>query len=298
MKKYKKNISLHADDLGRSKSINSNIFNSIDKGFVTGVSTMINQKYSIQGLNGARKRGVKMRLHLNLTEGKALFNYKKKSQLVNEKGFFCKSFFSLFIAPLNPNFSQLKIDTRKEIHEQIKSYLKFSKFTKINLDGHQHIHCIPWISNILIKNKSKFKINEIRIPNEKFYISNYYNFFKFWYLINIIKFTLLKFLSNILIGKIKKNKIKFNDFFIGLLDTGHMSLNSIFKGVKNIFNNKKTGLIEILIHPGQSNLKEKKLWESNDQYLYYTRKERFNELLLSKNKKLKKILYYENSIST
>tara|TARA_B110000263_G_C15201358_1_gene460804 strand:- start:87 stop:956 length:870 start_codon:yes stop_codon:yes gene_type:complete len=283
-------INLHADDLGRSKNINLNIFKSVDKGFVTGVSIMTNHKHSIEGIKGAKKRRIKMRLHLNLTEGKSLFSYNKESKLVNEKGIFSNSFLTLLIAPLKPNFTKLKKDTKNEIDEQIKLYLKYSKLTKLNLDGHQHIHCIPWISNILIKNKSKFKINEIRIPNEKFFISTYTNLFKPWYLTNIIKFILLKYFSHLLINKFKKNQIKYNDFFIGLLDTGHMNVHSIFKGVNSILKNNNHGLIEILIHPGKSSFKEKKLWESHSQHLYYTSKERFNELVLSQNKKIKKII--------
>ena len=69
-----------------------------------------------------------------------------------------------------------------------------------------------------------------------------------------------------------------------------MNILSISKGVNSILKNKNPGLIEILIHPGKSSLKEKKLWESHSQHLYYTKKERFNELVLSQNKKIRKII--------
>ena len=298
IKKKNYQIQLHADDLGRSKYINATIFKSIDRGFVTGVSTMINHKHSLEGLKGAKRRSIKMRLHLNLTEGRSMCRYHTKSILVNNKGVFCNSFFSLLTAPLKPNFKKLKEETKKEILKQINFYLKNSKLKKLNLDGHQHIHCIPWISNIIINNKLKLKLVEMRVPNEKFFFSNYKNIFKLWYITNIIKFILLKILSKIIIKKIKKNKINYNNFFIGLLDTGHMTLSSIKNGIDSTLNNKKSGLIEVLIHPGHSTMKEKYLWDIDQQHSYYLKKERFNELVLSKNKKLKKILYYENTFNT
>ena len=295
-KNYK--IKLHADDLGRSKSINAAIFKSIDSGFVTSVSVMINHKHSLDGIKGAKKRKIKMRLHLNLTEGKSMYKHHQISRLVNSTGTFCNSFFSLFVAPLKPNFKKIKEETKKEIYEQIKFYLKKNKLKKLNLDGHQHIHCIPWISNIVINAKLKFKLKEMRVPNEKFFLSSYKNIFKSWYFTNVIKFSLLKVLSKIITKKIKKNKINYNDFFVGLLDTGHMTLNSIKNGIDNLAHTQKSSLIEVLIHPGYSSTKEKDLWDTKQQHSYYIKKERHNELLLSKNKKLKKILYYENTFNT
>ena len=56
--------------MGRSQNINSMIFESIDEGFVRGVSIIVGQEFSLQGIIGAKKRDIKMRLHLNLTEGK------------------------------------------------------------------------------------------------------------------------------------------------------------------------------------------------------------------------------------
>ena len=287
-------ICLHADDLGRSREVNSSIFHSIDNGYVNGVSILVNNQYAYKAIKGAKKRGVKIRLHINLTEDTALFKNKKNSLITNNKNIFCKSFFSLLIAPLYLNFSKLKIEIKREIEEQIKLFLKVSNIKKIKVDGHQHIHCIPWVTNILISLKSKYNIEEIRVPDEKFYISNYKNIFKFWYLNNVIKFLLLKILSYTLRIKLKKHKIKFNDLFIGVLDTGHMSIDSIKKGLKKTFNNFQKASIEILIHPGKSKLSERKYWQVKSQHQFYINKERSEELMLSKNKHLKELLHYEN----
>jgi len=294
----KSNVILHADDLGRSQNINSMIFESIDEGFVKGVSIIVGQEFSLQGIIGAKKRDIKMRLHLNLTEGKACAKHSLNSSLVNRNGFFTQSFFSLFFAPFKINFFRFKNDVTKEINFQIKEYLKVSKLKNFNLDGHQHVHCIPWISKIIMEMTSKYSLKEIRVPNDTFYVFNLLNFLKSWYYINLMKLILLKILSKDLVKKAEKNKIKFNEKFIGVLYTGHMCINSIRYGIEKLKNKKKHSSLEILIHPFISDIKEKKYWKNSKQHHYYLQKERFKEFTLSKDIQLKKILVmYENFIN-
>ena len=81
-------IEIHADDLGRSKEVNESIFDSIDKGIVSGVSIIMGNKYSEEAIKGALKRNVRISLHLNLTEdtriptnsNQSTINEKKKNQ--------------------------------------------------------------------------------------------------------------------------------------------------------------------------------------------------------------------------
>ena len=296
--RQKYNVILHADDLGRSRNINSMIFESIDEGFVRGVSIIVGQEFSIQGIIGARKRDIKMRLHLNLTEGKASAKHNLNTSLVNKNGFFTQSFFSLFLAPFKINFSRFKNDVNKEINFQIKEYLKISKLKNFNLDGHQHIHCIPWISKIIMELTSKYNIKEIRVPNDTFCVFNLLNFLKSWYYINLIKFVLLKILSKDLVKKAEKNRIKFNEKFIGVLYTGHMCINSIRHGIEKLKNIKKHSSLEILIHPFISDVNEKKYWNNRKQHHYYLQKERLKEFTLAKDVQLKKMLVkYDNFIN-
>ena len=51
-----KYIQLHADDIGRSKNINSTIFQSIDKGMVRGVAVIVGQKYSLEAIKKLKKK--------------------------------------------------------------------------------------------------------------------------------------------------------------------------------------------------------------------------------------------------
>jgi len=293
-----KYIQLHADDIGRSKNINSTIFQSIDKGMVRGVSVIVGQKYSLEAIKKLKKRQIKTRLHLNLTEGLSSAKHKDQSDLVDQNGNFAMDFFALFFSPLKFGFHKLKKDINKEINAQIIIYKKALNLKKFSLDGHNHIHCIPWISSIMLKLGQKHKLQEIRIPREKFVISRKSNIFKFSFYINIIKFILLNILSISLVNKAKKQGIFCQKNFIGILDTGHMNSLTIKKGLEVYKDKNKQELVEILIHPGASKLKEKSIFTSDNQQSYYLKKERLDELNLSKDPKLHKIfIEYENSFS-
>ena len=54
---------------------------------------------------------------------------------------------------------------------QISEFKKFYKRNVVKLDSHEHVHMIPWIFDLIIKNLKNFKIKEIRIPDEKFFKS-------------------------------------------------------------------------------------------------------------------------------
>ena len=62
---------------------------------------------------------------------------------------------------------------------------------------------------------------------------------------------------------------------------------------------KNQELVEILIHPGASKLKEKSSFTNDNHQSYYLKKERLDELNFSKDQKLHKIFSeYENSFSS
>ena len=77
-----------------------------------------------------------------------------------------------------------------------------------------------------------------------------------------------------------------------------MKFSSIKKGLKKIcqnINKIEKNHIEVLIHPGASNIDEKKLWNNEKEHFYYLDENRTNELNLSKNKNLINLINsYEN----
>jgi|TARA_B110000444_G_C18827996_1_gene591454 predicted glycoside hydrolase/deacetylase ChbG (UPF0249 family) len=261
-------IFFHADDFGRSKIISKNIYKCIKLGIINSISIMIgfNENY----FDKIKKdKNLNIRLHLNLTE------YYTKSFL-NEN----YSFLRLLLLRISPNYLTHKKKIKKEIENQITYFKNKFRVKNIQIDSHEHIHVIPWINDIIISLKKKHNIVELRDPIEKYYFVTFKDIININYLMNMIKFSLIKFLS-IFHNKNKKTLIKKN--FTGLLYTGFQNFNSITKGIRlNLIKNKS---LEVLIHPGYTNYSEIKLFKQR-YFGYYSSKKRIDEFKLASSKKI------------
>mgnify|MGYP001158108600 FL=1 len=258
--KYKK-IQFHADDFGRSKEISNNIIKCIKFGFLDGVSVMINHD------DGSHKilkklKGVSIRLHLNLTEFPKSENNKNLS--------FLKLIF------LN-NIQKKK--AIKEINSQINKFIKVYKPKELKIDGHEHIHMIPWISEYLLKQKI-FNIKELRNANEKLMLPRLIDLINFNYLRNFLACIILKILSFF-----KKTDLN-SPQFAGLLYSGMQNKHTIKKSL-NFFKNNNYNNCEILVHPGYSSLKEKSKFGEKYFKFYNSinRKKEYNLCFLKEIKK-------------
>ena len=267
------NIIFHADDYGRSPNISKTIYECIKKKKIKSISIIVTEK--IYGLKYLKKTKVQKRLHLNLTD----FSEKqsKKNYIYN------LSFLSLILMPILPNFEIKKKKIEKEIIRQIELYKKYLKTDKIFLDGHQHVHMIPWIFKLIYNLRRKKKITNIRIPDERF-IVNKFDLLRFDIIKNIFKYFILK-LFIIVSGK-KINNVNYNYNFFGIIYSGFQSKNSINQIIRfsKKINTKKK--LEILVHPGFSNYKERKLFKKNI-FKYYISNNRKKEFELTKSLKVK-----------
>ena len=267
-----KKIYFHADDFGRSKLISKNIYKSIKLGIINSVSIMVgfNENY----FDKIKKdRYLNIRLHLNLTE------YYEKTSL-NEN----YNFLKLLILRLSPNYLKHKKKIKKEIEYQITYFKNKFSIKSIQIDSHEHIHVIPWINDIILDLKKKHNIVELRDPIEKYYFVKLKDIIKVNYLMNFIKFSLIKFLS-IFHNKNKKALIKKN--FTGLLYTGFQSLNSVTRGIN--LNSKNNKALEVLIHPGYTDYSEIKLFKKK-YFNYYSSTKRVSEYKLASSKEIINLL--------
>ena len=240
---------IHADDFGRSNKISEKIFKYILKKKINSVSVMIgfvNKKVHKK----LYRTNIPTRLHLNLTDNK---NYDFNKNEIDTS--FIKL---LFLSKKNKKY------VINEIKNQIYEYKKIYKLNKIKIDGHEHIHFIPWIYKYLIKFE-KNMISEIRWPVEKINVPS----FKYIFSLKIIK----NFLSLLLVYLFSfYNKKKYKYLFFGLIYSGNYN-KEILKFQKKQFHNLKK---EILIHIGIPSKKEKNLF-SKKYYKYFTSKNRYIE---------------------
>lgn len=257
--KYRK-IQLHADDFGRSKEVSNNIIKCIKFGCLNSVSVMINHDSDCHKIL-KKLKAVNVRLHLNLTE------FPKSES--NKSLSFLKLIF------LN-NIKRKKVI--KEINSQIDRFIKIYKPKELKIDGHEHIHMIPWISEYLLKQK-KFKIKELRNANEKLMLPRLIDLINLNYLRNILACTVLKIFSFF-----KKTDLN-SPQFAGLLYSGMQDIHTIKKSL-NFFKYRNFNNCEILVHPGYSSLKEKSKF-SEKYFKFYNsinRKKEYNLCFLKEIK--------------
>ncbi len=228
-----KDRKIHLDDFGRSPKISFQIIDYLKYNKISSVSVMVGF-VDLKFHRLLKKNKVKTKLHLNLTDYKNYeFNKKNKDT----------SFFSLLF---------LKKKYRRhifyEIDKQINEYKNIYDLKKISLDGHQHVHFIPWIYKHLCTNK-RYNISELRYPNEKFNFPTFKVLIRIKFYRNLIAWLLLKFFSIFNEKKTKKE-------FFGILYSSiynEQILNHQFKKYKLI--NK-----EILLHLGNTDFSERKLF--------------------------------------
>jgi len=263
------NFFFHADDFGRSPNISKTIYACIKKKIISSISIIVSEK--IYGLKYLRKTNVRKRLHLNLTD----FSEKqsKKNFIYN------LSFLYLFLMPFLPNFKINKKKVENEILRQIKLYKKYLKKDEVFLDGHQHVHMIPWIFNLIFNLRKKNKIVNIRIPNEVFLI-NLLDLLRLSILKNIFKYLIIKIF--IYVSKSKIDKINYEYNFFGLIHSGLQNKKLLKKVISLNKKNNSHRKLEILLHPGYANLSEKKLFKK-DFFQYYVSKDRIKEFDMTKS---------------
>lgn len=267
-----KKIYFHADDFGRSKLISKNIYKCVQFGIINSISIIVG--FDENYFEKIKKhRNLNIKLHLNLTENS------KKSLL--KKNY---SFLKLLLLRFSLNHVEQKRIIKNEIERQIIYFKNKFKIKKIQIDSHEHIHVIPWINDIILSLKNKHNIIELRDPFEKYYLVEFIDIIKFNYLVNIVKFIIIKFLS-IFHKENKKALIRKN--FTGIVYTGFQNLSSVVKGIRLNLKNKRA--LEVLIHPGFTDQRESRLFKKK-YFDYYSSKERVNEFLLASSKKIIKIL--------
>jgi predicted glycoside hydrolase/deacetylase ChbG (UPF0249 family) len=145
---------------------------------------------------------------------------------------------------------------------QIERILQYHKITHI--DSHIHIHAIPTIFDLFIKLAKEYNIEYIRTQKEiPYLVCN--KIFNLKLPINILKNCLLNYFSYINIPKIKENKLKTNDYFVGVMYTGNMDKFTILNGLKQI--NEENSLTEVLIHPYFSELPLKEKLNNYNEFL-------------------------------
>lgn len=269
-----KKLIINADDFGYSKENNIAIQKGVQTGIITSASLMANMEGFEHAINEILPTiQVDIGVHLNIIEGKSLTN---QPLLCDKNGYFNNSYGALILKSANDEFLK---QTETEFRAQIEKVLKYTKASHI--DSHVHTHAIPPIFKLVQKLAEEYNIPFIRTQNEIPYKVKEKPVDK-RYLVNIIKNILLNTFSFIN----KRNNIRTNNHFIGVLYTGNMTEQTILEGLKKIKDNSVT---EVIFHPTVDKSKK-----DNYREFLITQNPSFKEIL--KNSGFSQSTYHENNI--
>lgn len=194
---------LHCDDVGISKKSVEAIWPLFQSESLQGASLFVNGPGTedfFSRIALERKSKIRLGAHLSLTNGPSTLSRDLVPLLVNSKGYFCHGFLWYLLANFfHPKKRELKHQIEGELCAQLEKFQnKLKQQTRsgdlqihfLGYDGHNHIHVIPLIFQIL---KNKFPLLRSRTVVEPVFCSSrVQDQMSFRYLSNWPKFFLLR----------------------------------------------------------------------------------------------------------
>ncbi len=285
----KQKLIISADDIGLSRANTDSIFQAVDHGELTSVSILANGEavdYALEGY-GLRSDRLRIALHANLTEGKALSSPELVPLLVSPDGMFRYSPIGLWVAYIFSNsyrrrafVLQVEIELQSQ-WSRIRDALHKQNLSLVAIDGHQHVQMIPFVFDVMLNLK---ELKEIRITEEPFYTvpGGVWAHFTTHGIAHIL-FNMLAVRGRI---RARTHGISASDYFLGLLHSGSMTFAVVEKGLSHISAiSTRTSSVEILLHPGSATEGELVVWKkgrANIDWHYSLWRGRERALLMSR----------------
>lgn len=142
-----------ADDWGMSPAVNEGILQLVEKGIVRRVSLLSDAPYVKTKLPELLSHSVELGLHFDLT-------LKNRSTSVNP---FCADTLFAYLIDLRKTGKEKKEAFKKECLRQL-AHLKAAGISVSYLDGHQHVHLLPFVSEGVAEALFETGIKTIRNP--------------------------------------------------------------------------------------------------------------------------------------
>jgi predicted glycoside hydrolase/deacetylase ChbG (UPF0249 family) len=228
---------------------------------------------------------VRVSSHINIFENKPITSKDNLVDILDQNGCFKESFVFYMLAYYfgsSAKKKRIKSQISIEVESQLITLAKeLGSFARIeSIDSHNHIHMIPYIFDIFAELCKKHNIQNIRTVHEKFYFDfSKTHLFHFNFYIGVIKNTLLNLFTLINNKSVKRNSLKTNKYFIGVLFSGRMSKESIVKPlikIEKILEDSE--YVEVVLHPGITKESEYKYWENSPLLAkFYTSNNRVEE---------------------
>ncbi len=235
----KKQLIINADDFGIHPAVNEAVRKAATEGILTSTSLMAGGDAFDEAVEMARSMpSLGIGIHLTLVGGiKPVLPPSEVPSLTWDNGVFCHDYGKLIVRDLEGKISLSEVYA--EWDAQIQKIMN-TGLPVTHMDGHQHMHMWPHFYPIARDLAKKYHISCMRVPDEDVLFG-----IKDGHIIRWAAKNGLSLLSRMHRPDLKKNHIRTNDHFFGMLYGGHLSPERFAKFILQT----KPGITEIMCHP-------------------------------------------------
>lgn len=235
----KKQLIINADDFGIHPAVNEAVRKAATEGILTSTSLMSGGDAFDEAVEMARSMpSLGIGIHLTLVGGiKPVLPPSEVPSLTWDNGVFCHDYGKLIVRDLEGKISLSEVYA--EWDAQIQKIMN-TGLPVTHMDGHQHMHMWPHFYPIARDLAKKYHISCMRVPDEDVLFG-----MKDGHIIRWAAKNGLSLLSRMHRPDLKKNHIRTNDHFFGMLYGGHLSPERFVKFILQT----KPGITEIMCHP-------------------------------------------------
>lgn len=283
-------IFLHADDVGSTRTATERNLAALESGLLNSFSIIANGNgcdLLSRKLTNSLDRNVRIAVHLNLTEGRALSRRDEIPLLTDSEGYLKCAFTGLLIKwLLGP--SSLKKSLLEQIEKEWRAQILQAKnlcapHALDAIDSHIHIHMLPFLFPIAARLAAEQKISEIRISSEVFHLSHHLreNISRHFF-INLIKHVVLRICSMSAKKIANGYSLRSPETVLGILFSGRMTCESVEAGIRAA-QKKRMQSVEVIFHIGRADNAEIGYWKGSPAYAIFplseARDREYNELM-------------------
>ncbi len=235
----KKQLIINADDFGIHPAVNEAVRKAATEGILTSTSLMAGGDAFDEAVEMARSMpSLGIGIHLTLVGGiKPVLPPSEVPSLTWDNGVLCHDYGKLIVRDLEGKISLSEVYA--EWDAQIQKIMN-TGLPVTHMDGHQHMHMWPHFYPIARDLAKKYHISCMRVPDEDVLFG-----MKDGHIIRWAAKNGLSLLSRMHRPDLKKNHIRTNDHFFGMLYGGHLSPERFAKFILQT----KPGITEIMCHP-------------------------------------------------
>ncbi len=243
---------VNADDFGLHTSVNKGILYGHHNGLITSTSLLASGNAFEEAVSLA-KNETKLGIGIHTTLVGSLspvLDPQQVKTLLDERGLFPETHVE-FMKRVYTG----KVDFQ-EVYRELDA--QFAKIMSTGLpithvDGHQHMHMLPPVLDIVIALMKKYKLNKIRIPEEEVtFLNGIYN------PVRLVGKAGLTAVATSGRKKVKQLGIAAPRYFWGMVNGGHLDETALLHILKKV--NQADGTHEIMTHPGDNNEELSKLY--------------------------------------